>query len=398
MKKLVLLLFLLFFSASLSSAISSELKESYSPGETIITKVQGNILEPIQPSQVELKRGHVAVAFEYDLKRLGDTYYLYAVLPPLENNYTLVIKDISTSVAGSAQKVDFTHNFSTAGPIIDYSVSPGLVISSGKFDIDVTLNENSPLSINVDFPSEKEVTLSPGINKISFDVSASPSGVMEINVGKYSIPLMVVKQETPQLNQESLLFVPPIFQASLLKGQTQTYNVKIVNHGNSTIEGLMFEYDGQKLLVEPPVFSNISSNETVEINITILGVESNLSEIILAKTPLSIFEFPLEVSIVESEEEVKGPSEPSAGYYCLELGGKICSASEACSIGTVSTLDSVNCCVGLCLAEEESANSWVGYVIGLLLLGLLVFIIAKYRKSSPKQIQTPKISEALKVK
>jgi len=97
MKKAIFFIILLSFFVIPVSAISTDMKESYSLGETMIIEIFGDILEPIFPENVEFRRGHVKVPFDYDIKKLGDRYFLWAVTPESENNYTLVLKDVTTT-------------------------------------------------------------------------------------------------------------------------------------------------------------------------------------------------------------------------------------------------------------------------------------------------------------
>ena len=142
MKKIIVLCAFIFLSISSVTAISTDLKSSYEKGETIIIEIKGNILEPITNSQIEFLRGHVAIPLEYESKKLSGKYYLWAIAPQQENNYTLLIKDITTTVAGRTEKIDFVQNFSVSQNSTDYFVKPGIVLAQKDFSIDIYLNED----------------------------------------------------------------------------------------------------------------------------------------------------------------------------------------------------------------------------------------------------------------
>ena len=127
MKKIGSLLLLLFLISSVS-AISTDMKEIYNQGETLIVEILGNILQPIDKEDVEIFRGHVQVPIDYDVKRVGDNYYFYGIAPLDENNYTLKINDILTTVNGVEQRIDFEQNFTTSNEISPYSIKPGFAI------------------------------------------------------------------------------------------------------------------------------------------------------------------------------------------------------------------------------------------------------------------------------
>ena len=62
--------FLVILSISSVLAISSDLRENYGPGETIVAKIQGNILGSIEKEQIEFRRGHVAVPLDSGLEKI----------------------------------------------------------------------------------------------------------------------------------------------------------------------------------------------------------------------------------------------------------------------------------------------------------------------------------------
>lgn len=179
------------------SAISSDMKDSYLPGETIMVKISGNILEPIGAANVEFRRNHVLVPFDYDLKKLGDGYYLWALAPETQINYSLSIKDISTYVSGKVQKVDYLKNFSVGGNLSDYSVKPGFVLTDSDFEIKVQFNEDLDKTIGVKLVEERDITLKPGENIIKFSISEiNKTGLYNLTIGKYNLPAYLKLNET----------------------------------------------------------------------------------------------------------------------------------------------------------------------------------------------------------
>ena len=110
-----ILLLILALIIPLASSISTTMLPAYQPSDTMIIEIQGNILEPITPQDIVFKRAHVAIAVDYDVKRIGDKYYLYAQLPINPNNYTLFINDIDTTVNGQAQVIDYNQTFQVIG-------------------------------------------------------------------------------------------------------------------------------------------------------------------------------------------------------------------------------------------------------------------------------------------
>jgi hypothetical protein len=196
---------LLVCSLQAASAISTSMKETYEPGETIIAEVYGNILEPIKPENVIFKRGHVAIALEYGINKLGERTFIWAISPEAGNNYTLEIKNIATSVLGKAQTISYEKNFSVAGNITDYSIKPGIVYANADFKIVAQLNRDENIAIKVDFPYERDVGLKPGANTISFSIkNINETKLFNISIGKYIVPAYVISNKTEAYNYGNL--------------------------------------------------------------------------------------------------------------------------------------------------------------------------------------------------
>ena len=189
---IILVTFLIIIATQFSYAISTEIKDSYLPKETIITEISGSIIDPIATSNVELKRGHILVPIDYDVKKLGDKYYLWAIAPEQQANYTLFIKDITSYVSGRIEKVDYEKNFSVSGNLIDYYAKPGFASTDKDFEIKVTLNEDNNKEIKTEFLEEGNFTLKPGENIIKFSISGiNESNLFGLEIGKYNIPVYV---------------------------------------------------------------------------------------------------------------------------------------------------------------------------------------------------------------
>jgi len=192
MKKLFFLVIVCMFVSGVG-AISSDLKETYSPGETAIVKLAGNILEPIFLSQIKIKRVNQAIGFEGDITKIGNDYYIWFIAPSNSGNYTLLIEDVHTTSGGLPTIEDFSQKFNVAGTQIDYSVNPGAIFETDNFEIVVNLYEDFDKVINVDFPEVREVILNPGINYIDFSVAEIiGTQTRTINIGHYALPAYIV--------------------------------------------------------------------------------------------------------------------------------------------------------------------------------------------------------------
>lgn len=182
-----------------AGAISTDLKESYEAGETMIIKILGVVSEPIGLQDVIFKRGHVAISLDYDVRKISDNYYIWAIAPLSENNYTLEITNVATIISGEAKEINYEQNFSVLGNLTDYSIRPGFIYSEKDFTITALLNEDNAKTISVDFPDEREISLIPGQNTISFSLkNLNDAGFYNITIGKYVLPAYLIANKTPE--------------------------------------------------------------------------------------------------------------------------------------------------------------------------------------------------------
>ncbi len=182
----------LFFIILINSAfaISTTIKESYLQGETVVSEIAGNILEPIIIDNVKfLKKWHIEAPFESDVKQIGEKYYIWFITPKNETNYTLLIKNIATTISGVNKKIDYEKNFSVLNTISDYSISPGFISTDKNFSIKAILNEDYEKPININLIEKSNFTLKPGENTIKFLVSEiNESKSLDLIIGKYTLP------------------------------------------------------------------------------------------------------------------------------------------------------------------------------------------------------------------
>jgi hypothetical protein len=192
MKCLVFSLAIFFLLVPQVVAISTDLRATYAPRETMIGEITGGIISTIQREDVRVVRdGHIDIGVQYDIGKLGGQQYIWLIAPANSGNYTLIISDVVALVEGSPEVVDFTHDFSIEGTSAPYSISPGFVITGGDFEVLATVYSGQQ-TISVDFPEQREVTLYPGTNHIYFSVE-DILGVQQttIGLGNYQIPIRI---------------------------------------------------------------------------------------------------------------------------------------------------------------------------------------------------------------
>ena len=389
MKKISCLLLLLVFLVSSVSAISTDMEETYYKGETIIVEILGNIFQSIEKEDVLFFRGHVQVPIYYDVKRIGDKYYIYGIAPLEENNYTLKIKNILTTIEGVIKEIDFEQNFSITNTLIDYSIKPGFAIFEEDFEFTIILNEDLDKSISVDFPEEREIILTPGENKLKISPITNETGFKIIKIGNYEIPIFILENPTePEIALKNLTIFPQSIESILLSGQTKVYPVRIKNQGTLEINNLKLNYNPDIFEIGFSQLTTIHPNETIVFNITLKISNNSIFEIISFEAEEYYQELIINVTYTDDVNKTETPYldnySETQGYYCSELSGKSCSADEQCSMEIVQTIDVNNCCIGECTIPKEGSFAWIGLLIGLVILVVLIIVGVRYKKSKEK--------------
>lgn len=410
------ILFLLAFFLLICnvSAITSDLKDNYRPGETVIIKIDGNILEPIVKEQVEFRKAqqiNVVVPIFYDLKKLGDNYYLWFIAPVEKENmsYTLMIKSIVTTNLGQTVKINFQDNFTIAGNLVDYNILPGFIFTREDFSVSVNLNEDIDKTITVNFPNSREVKLKPGQNKLEFSTKdIKYTTLQNIKIGNYNFLAYINRNFTAQIKNNNSISISPslIDSVKLLSDKGIKYSVTLENEGGNDIENLYLTYNKNLFKIEPNSKINLVSGESKEFTIELLSnPKNNITEQIIVKSDLHNISQYLNVNIrfISNYSTINLTSinntddNVTLGYYCAELGGKVCASSETCTSNLENSLDG-KCCLSVCQPAKKASNAWVGYVLVLIAIGIIVYVYWNYKRvKANKSLLEKTIEEDKKV-
>jgi len=402
--------FLVFVIDSVG-AVSSNLGDSYRPGETIIAELSGSILNEITASQIKLKRINVEIAIDYGIKKLEDRYFLWLIAPTAEENYTLVIENILTNSGGVVQNVDYEKSFSVSGSLADFSVRPAAIFASEDFEIEAKLNGDADKVISVDFPSARDVVLKPGLNRIDFSVSeVAETQLVFISVGEYSVPVYVVGQDSDEIedeqndgviviedesngvneveianaSEESFTFSSSVIKVTLLKEEVSEIIMFEINNTGTNEISPKFNYNTQVLEISPNSGIVILPGENAKFELKIKDSRDGFREAVVASSgnfsDYFLVVLNLTSDIQEASTEFFGEEEGSVFYSCSELRGKICGAEEVCSVDTIDSSEGT-CCIGSCEMSSGGSSSIIGYALAILVLIILFFAYKKYRKT-----------------
>ncbi len=381
-------------------AISTDLKPVYQPGETIIGKISGNILESLNKNQIRFLRGHVDVPFEYDLQKIKEEYYMWATAPlNVSQNYTLLIENVFTTLNGQQTEIDYRQNFSVFGNLTEYSVKPGAVITDKDFELKVQsyLDENQ--NIQLDFPVSGESVLKPGMNTLIFSIEQVVGEQFKlIRVGKYQVPVYIIGSASANSNIVSWLKIEPerIYLEKKDKNEIVRHKIIVEYRGAQEVNDLNIIFNKEVLSIEPEEIANLEINKSIELNISIRNNLSDINEFIRFESKKGNFSRSVPVFVsLRYDKNGSGPNgNNESKYYCSELAGKICTGGEICQGTAEESLDG-NCCIGSCAKQETESIAWIGYLIGAILAGFLIFIYFRYKKTKKdKNIVERKFSEA----
>lgn len=206
MKKSLIIITLFLLIMPLFNAASIDMKSEYDQGETIIAKVLASFPQGLKPENINFYRnGYVDVPFNYDVGKIGDFYYISADTQGVDkNNYTLVIEDAYYYLAGKAVNDDILANFTIGDGIADFSVTPGTILTTNGFSINLKSMADLSISVSITPPeiinSPSSVSLSPGeIEVVDFTFENPESDLINtisLSAGgtSYSVPLHIIGQ------------------------------------------------------------------------------------------------------------------------------------------------------------------------------------------------------------
>lgn len=361
------------------------MQNSYQPKETIIAKVEGIVLEPIRPDQIEFKRNNVIVPLEYGVSLLGDNYYLWAKSPQQEGNYTLLIKNVPTYQNGSQAILTLKQDFKVSGNMTDYSVTPGIMSSSKNFSITVEFYRDKQESIQISFPTMHEFILKPGKNELPFSPqTVAGSQLLFIKIGKYSVPAYLTgnaSQEEAVALEASVLFEPRKIERQVVKGSRPFYTIAVKSQRNDTVL-VKFSYNDKRIKIIPDKLE-LKGYDTGYLNLSIAeSLENNLNDKIYAKIGDEEIAMPLSIAVSElPARNLSGQEEQAAQDACKEAGGVACITGETC-VGSIQAVNNKACCIGVCKQNEQKSSSSIwGWALALLIMIVVVGIYFKYKKS-----------------
>ena len=414
---LIVVLFTLLFGISFISALEIKTsKESFGKGETFLATLQGNILEEIPKENVGFYKGNapnVPIALTYDLTKINNTYYVYAILPFTEQNITLKIKDVYFKEQNQFQTKTLEKTFNVKNETAAFSVKPGFITTSNDFPVTLTNNLDSDINIAYSLVNISKSVFIPSQNSIETTILISEVIFTQITTIKFSsssltydFPAYIVKNETTaeengstngsednrsRVNRDALRFSLQSIDLILNKGESYFIATDLKNIGERKADNITISVsDSIKsyVKIKPLLISNLNIDESRRIDINIsFSKKGDYSGHIQASSLNSSDRILLSFKIGENLT-TNFVSNRSSGIItnlsksCAELGGVKCVSGEVCQ-GSLS-LQSAGCCIGICKSfgqETPKKRNWTYIIILIVVLaGIGIFFWLRMKK------------------
>ncbi len=385
-------LLILFFSFNFVSSLDSNLKSIYDSKETVIIDIKGNLLSNINKEDVFIKRANVIVPVEYGVRKITGRQFIWFIAPENSSNYTLLIKDITTTINGKVQVVDYSKDFFLSENLTAYNVNPGILYSDEDFEVKVFSFLDEDFEVKVIGEVERTILLKPGENKIKFEIEEfSATGFKEIVIGDYVIPSYIIAKDNEIIKPRSDIFFRPSIIESVIYIEEgfSDYPFAIINNEKRKID-LQLIYNKDIFVIEKSENLTIDPEQILFLKLNLAPLvkyNKNLEEKIIVKLGEEEYLLPVYINFTEKKDEAKTPYleegfNESSLRYCDNLGGEICIAGEVCNSEVLDSREG-ECCLGQCISpQSQSSYSWIGYLIAGIVLLILIFVYLKYKKSN----------------
>ncbi len=380
MKKIFLIILLLAILPSVF-AISVSIDKTYTPRETILVKFDGNFLEPIIAENIQFYSGRQLVALEYNAAKLDNSYYLYAILPNIERNYTLVVKNVHYFEAGQEKTQTLQYNFSAIGNVSDFTVKPGFVITDTTFPLTLESNANQ-LTVQLNYADfSTSIDLMPGIPKtiqvpLQFTQNVTLLKLKSQNT-EYNIP---VKSLTFARELKELSLDKQSYNLTIVRGSPYMLKIYLTNKGSEEIKDISIS-SNKNLNITPSKISVLAPSAVAELNILMKPLESFTDTIEASASGASVSsQIIVNVQIVPIQNLTP---EEKQERSCLEIGGFLCESNQLCSGSTEITIEG-QCCMGTC-KTQLSFGTIIIIVLVVAALGAGVYYFLKLRSKKPQK-------------
>jgi len=393
-------------------------KTEFNQAETFMATLQGNLLTPIEKQNVGFYEAHVQLPLTFDMIKIRDTYYIYAILPYSEKNLTLKIKDVYFKEQNQPKKQDLEKNFTITNTFADFNVEPAVFLTKLNLSLKLynNLDTNQIISYTIDdltrtinLPLQKSSQLK--INIADFPSQTLSFLELKSDTGfSYQIPIYSLAEsqesETPtqaiqtnqtnQTNQtiqtenfEKLSFPILEINETMNKADKITRTIQLANIGDLNSENiqLIVSSEIEKFItLSTTQIDLIESNQTIEFEFTAdFNQTGTFSGFILAESENSFDAININFNIGEN---LTPSTTTSSKKTCAEIGGKQC---LVCDGESKFASDGI-CCLGTCkedIPDKPKKRNWIAIIVilvALAIIGAVVYIKFKKPKLTAEDI------------
>lgn len=265
MRKIIILFVFLFLLFPILSAVEIDMHDKLNKGETLVATISGNFLKQLQKENIFFYREHVKLNVDYDLAKIDNNYYVYALLGDRNpGNYSLRIENIQYTQGTTITDEDIIKDFEITNNVSDFSANPGFVITDKPFDIEVRNLQDFKIEISINEnkteiygffeslfkgiqESQNKIELSSGeIKNIGFELGNETSFrfvTLMSNNTEYKIPVYVIVTRTTSGQEENQSSVNETDSGEGIPGQDEdkdeilVVSTKTCEEENGTICG-----------------------------------------------------------------------------------------------------------------------------------------------------------------
>jgi len=114
-------------------------KPEVSKGETLLVTIDGNFVDSLLEDNIKFYRGQVLVPLEFDVSKIDDLYYIYALISDQaqSGNYSLRINDVGYYKGSQIIDDEIRLNFTVLDSISDFSINKGFLSTNQDFSFKV---------------------------------------------------------------------------------------------------------------------------------------------------------------------------------------------------------------------------------------------------------------------
>jgi len=414
MKKSISIIFLLTFLCLPLISADIVINQNYNQGETIIAKVSQNFISPITNDNVFFYNGHVRVPMEYNIFKLGDDYYLYALtVGKSAGNYSVSIQNVQYMRGGQVTTDNIAANFSITNTTADFSVTPGFIYTSGDFSLQVQnlqdkelsviantgTNDSSARQISISSDSTSSTPLKSGeTKKINFAVGGGNPELRTIELKTdnltYEIPVYIFSSsEVNQTESSSFEIDPPSLIISIPTNVITKKSFSLYNLGDTDLNNISLSLSdslNSSVNLSQYQIKSLSSKSGVQIDLSFFSsTEKNVQgSFTVTSGNVSMFSSIFLAFITNytvSNESVLTKT-------CAELSGNVCTQTQQCDKEPVYATDNV-CCLGTCNEIPKSnSGTIIGIIILVVVIAAFIFFYMRYKKAK-KPINLLEISK-----